>query len=384
MRRKRGWPGRGREGTVRVMRRVLPVALMILACGQAAAPGPAPGPAEAATATASAPLVPIADPGALRAAIAAGIRPRGTNEASFEVDAFVAALVVEELAAGGGGLRVAPAVEGGAQVGYRVEALADGSAYAKIGLQVGDVIEAIGDVRLDSPGRAVGLLAATGRGATIAVVRGGVGFNIEVRLAGGLAWDELLRQRTGVERVATGPSGQGSRDRPPEEPVVAWDGEGVEAAGTGRPGRPGGAGRPGGSSGGGGAGSGGSGAGSGGSGGSGGGGGGGATVAQCATAASCTLDRKAFDAAVADPGSLSRQVSIGPTRGGYRLNRVAPGSPIAQLGFRAGDTIISVNGNRLDDDLAALSLYTELGSTSRYSIVYERGGVRATKVVTLR
>ena len=107
-------------------------------------------------------------------------------------------------------------------------------------------------------------------------------------------------------------------------------------------------------------------------------------MAQCATAASCTVDRRAFDAAVADPGSLSRHVSIAPAKGGYKLTRVAPGSPIAQLGFRAGDTLIAVNGNRLDDDLAALSLYAGLGSTSKYSVVYERNGVRATKAIALR
>lgn len=356
----------------RVNRRVLPVALLLVACQGGTAPGPAAQPDAAASAEVPL-LVPLVEPGALRAAIAAGVRPRGANEASFEVDAFVAALVVEELAAGGGGLRVAPAVEGGAQVGYRVEAVADGSPYARVGLQAGDVIEAIGGVRLDSPGRAVGLLATSGRGATIAVVRDGVGFSIEVRVAGGLAWDALLRQRGGGEaRLAIVSGGQVPEDRSrpaPEEPPAPepWD-RSPTTAGTGKPARPSGGG--GGSSGG----------GSGGGAGS----GGGSAVAQCATAASCTIDRKAFDAAVADPDSLSRQVAIAPAKGGYKLTRVAPGSPIAQLGFRAGDTLISVNGSRLDDDLAALGLYAGLGSTSRYSVVYERNGVRATKAIALR
>ncbi len=344
------------------------VLLLLVACEGGVAPPPNAGPQPATAAG-----VPVlVEPGALRAAIAAGVRARGENEASFEVDAFVAALVVEELAAGGGGLRVAPALEGGAQVGYRVEALADGSPYARIGLQVGDVIEAIGEVRLDSPGRAVGLLAGSGRGATIAVVRGGVGFTIEVRVAGGVAWDELLRRRGGAGRIAVSPIGQVPSDRPaqpPEEPPAEVEPAPPTHAGSGRPAGP--APRPSGGSA------------SGGNGGSG-SGGSGPTVAQCATAASCTLDRKAFDAAVDDPSSLSRQVAIAPTTGGYKLTRVAPGSQVAQLGFRTGDTIVSVNGNRLDDDLAALALYAGLGSTSRYTVVYERGGVRATKTVTLR
>jgi membrane-associated protease RseP (regulator of RpoE activity) len=366
-----------------VTRRVLPVVLWLVACQGGNAPGPAAQPDAAASAEVPL-LVPLVEPGALRAAIAAGVRPRGANEASFEVDAFVAALVVEELAAGGGGLRVAPAVEGGAQVGYRVEAVADGSPYARVGLQAGDVIEAIGGVRLDSPGRAVGLLATSGRGATIAVVRDGVGFSIEVRVAGGLAWDALLRQRGGGEaRLAVVSGGQVPEDRSrpvPEEPPAPepWD-RSPPTTGTGKPARPSG-GSGGGTWGGGGSSGGGGGAGSGG----GGAGSGGSAVAQCATAASCTIDRKAFDAAVADPDSLSRQVAIAPAKGGYKLTRVAPGSPIAQLGFRAGDTLISVNGSRLDDDLAALGLYAGLGSTSRYSVVYERNGVRATKAIALR
>lgn len=356
-----------------VTRRALSVALLLVACEGRSEPGPAAQLDAAATAEAPL-LVPLVEPGALRAAIAAGVRPRGANEASFEVDAFVAALVVEELAAGGGGLRVAPAVEGGAQVGYRVEAVAEGSPYARIGLQAGDVIEAIGDVRLDSPGRAVGLLATSGRGATIAVTRDGVGFSIEVRVAGGLAWDALLRQRgvAGEARVAIVNEGQVPEDRSrpvPEEPTAPEPWDRSPPAGTGRPARPGGGSGGGGASGG---------------GASTGGASGGPAVAQCATAASCTIDRKAFDAAVADPGSLSRQVAIAPAKGGYKLTRVSPGSPIAQLGFRAGDTLISVNGSRLDDDLAALGLYAGLGSTSRYSVVYERGGVRATKAIALR
>lgn len=352
--------------------RSLSALLLLVACEGGVSPPPR---AESGPALPAAAPV-LVEPGALRAAIAAGVRRRGDNEASFEVDAFVAALVVEELAAGGGGLRLAPAIEREEQVGYRVEAIADGSAYAKIGLQVGDVIESIGDVRLDSPGRAVGVVAASGRGVTLGVVRAGVGFTVEVRVAAGLAWDELLRRRGGAAgRFVASPVGQVPVDRstPPEEPRVD---PAPVAAGTGRPATTGGSTtprptggattpRPTGSGGG-------------------GGGSGGATVAQCATAASCTLDRKAFDAAVADPGSLSRQVSLAPATNGYKLTRVTPGSSVAQLGFRAGDTLIAVNGSRLDDDLAALGLYAGLGSTSRYNVTYERGGVRATKTITLR
>lgn len=313
----------------------------------------------------------VVEPGALRAAIAAGVRPRGANEASFEVDAFVAALAVEELAAGGGGLRLEPAIENGAQVGYRVVTVAEGSAYARVGLQAGDVVEAIGEVGLDSPGRAAGVLATLQRGASVTVVRGGVAFTIDLRIAGGLAWAELLRMRTGSpqEQVPEDRSAIAAIEEIAPPPEIA---EAPRAAGTGRPARPvierptagGSRPSPGGSSGASGA--------------------SGSTAAQCSTAASCTLDRKTFDAAVADPERLSHQVSIAPARGGYKLTRVAPNSTIGQLGFRAGDTLISVNGSRLDDDVAALSLYMGLGSASKYVVVYERGGVRATKTIALR
>lgn len=337
--------------------------LALTACGAVARPN-----SEVVAETAEAAVV---EPAALRAAIAAGVRPRGQNEASFEVDAFVAALAVEELAAGAGGLKLEPAIEGGAQVGYRVVSVAEGSAYARVGLLAGDVVEAIGDVTLDSPGRAAGVLASLQRGASVAVIRAGVGFTIDLRVAGGLAWSELLRTRAGS------PQGHVPEDRPPEVAVVeeiapppepSVPGE-PRPVGVGKPSRPSSAPLPGvqrpgsatpssssGSSG----------------------------AAACSTAASCTLDRRTFDAAVADPGRLSSQVSIAPARGGYKLTRVAPNSAISQLGFRAGDTLISVNGNRLDDDADALALYMGLGSASKYVVVYERGGVRATKTIALR
>ncbi|PCC66509.1 PDZ domain-containing protein [Nannocystis exedens] len=105
---------------------------------------------------------------------------------------------------------------------------------------------------------------------------------------------------------------------------------------------------------------------------------------QCASASSCTLDKSLFDAAIADPSKLERQASISPARGGYKLTRVAPGSTVAALGFRAGDVIVSVNGARLDDDMAALGLYMGLESTRNYNVTYERNGARASKSIALR
>jgi type II secretory pathway component PulC len=57
---------------------------------------------------------------------------------------------------------------------------------------------------------------------------------------------------------------------------------------------------------------------------------------------------------------------------------------VAALGFRAGDVIVSVNGARLDDDMAALGLYMGLESTRSYNVTYERNGARASKSIALR
>lgn len=367
---------------------------MLLAC-EGVVPQAGPAPASEPT---------IAAPAALQAAIAAGVRRLGENEARFEVDAFVAALAVEELAGGGGGLKVEPALAGGAMAGYRVAEVAPNSAYALLGLRAGDVIEAIGEVRLDSPERATALVGALGRGGTLAVVRDGVGFTIEVRVAGGVSWAELLRRRTGTpgqvvadSALGTGAIAQVHEDMAHEPGSGVQGGEDSSAPGAqgGGAERPTAAGTPqpagatkAGTSGGAKAGTSGGSVGgakpaaSGGS--AGGAGSAGATGVQCASAASCTLERRVFDAAVADPGKLDRQASIAPAKNGYKLTRVTPGSTVAALGFRAGDVIVSVNGARLDDDVAALGLYMGLASTRNYTVVYERGGARATKSIALR
>lgn len=364
--------------------------LLLTGCEALTARQPAPAAAPVVAAT-------LAEPGPLRAAIAAGVRRRGENEASYEIDAFVAALAVEELASGTGGVRVEPAFERGAQVGYRLGEVVPGSVYHLVGLRAGDVIEAIGEVRLDSPGRAAGLLARSERGAQVTVSRDGVGFSLDLRIAGGLAWSELLRSRTGSPGqvagdmpVGTGPLAQAPGDRSPagedaEMPAGPRDGEAggtpvvpLGGAGGASPGsRPTSGGKP--------VGGGGYGRGSGVSTGStGASGAAGQKGVQCATASSCTLDRSLFDAAVADPSKLERQASISPARGGYKLTRVAAGSTVAALGFRAGDLIVSVNGARLDDDMAALGLYMGLESTRSYNVTYERNGARASKSIALR
>lgn len=349
-----------------VTRRALALLLVLAAC-EGRAPPAASSAAPASAAAAGGP--PVVAPAVLSAAIAAGVRPRGSNEAGFEVDAFLAALVVEELAAGGGAVRVEPAIEGGAQVGYRLLEVAEGSVYARVGLRAGDVVQAINDVPLESPGRAVGVLGALGRGAAVTVLREGVSFTLDLRISGGLAWSELLRARGGPALAADVPPDRVEAPDPldlldaatPPPGSASPKASGAGASGAGKPARPA-PGRPAAST--------------------------GdkptSAVVQCASASSCSVDRRTFDAMVANPSRLLQQVDVAPTTGGYKLTRVAAGSAVNQLGFRAGDKLISVNGSRLDDDMEALGLYMGLGSTSTYRVVYERGGVRSTKTISLR
>ena len=333
---------------MRVVRRVLLPVGLVLACGAPATPPADPSPEPPAAAAR------VVAPDALRAAIAAGVRRRGDNEASFEVDAFLAALVAAEVEGGGGGLRFEPQVEAGRQVGYLLAEVPEGSPYAAIGLRAGDVIEAISGVRLDAPGRAAAALAASERAATIELVRAGVSSTIELRAASGLAWSTLR----GGAAPTTGAKGQGPGDLSldtdyeslPPVPVKVKAGARTPAPpptpappSTPRPAAERGA--------------------------------------RCSGPGSCTIDRRTFDAALAGPEKVLQQVDITAAPRGYRLTRVAPGSTISQLGFQTGDTLISVNGARLDDDAAALGLYMGLSTTRRFRVAYERGGARAVKTI---
>jgi general secretion pathway protein C len=94
--------------------------------------------------------------------------------------------------------------------------------------------------------------------------------------------------------------------------------------------------------------------------------------------------RRDFDAMVANPEKLLRQVQVSPSGGGYRLSGIHAGSQVSQLGFRNGDVITAVNGTRLDDQLGLLGLYAGLDSTRSYNVTYQRGGARHTRTIRLR
>ncbi len=328
-----------------------------LAC-ETREPSPAAVPARVVTA---APALPLIDRAVLAAAVRDGVRLPDANQGVFEVDAFLVALAVEDLMSGRPSLTVQPSPAGG-PIGYVISGVREGSLYAAIGLQDGDVIEAINDTPLDAPERGLAALAGSQRGARLQIVRAGVGMTRELRVVDGLAWGQVLAQRAG----GLAPELPAVIEPPVQEDMpVANPGGGppVASSGSRRPGDA--AYRPGPAS-------------------------GGSTpapansVVQCASDGSCQVARSEFDAMVANPDKLLRQVQVSPSGSGYRLSGIRAGSQVSQLGFHNGDVITAVNGTRLDDQLGLLGLYAGLDSTRSYNVTYQRGGARHTRTIRLR
>lgn len=345
-------------------------ALCVLACElQTREPSPASVPARVVTAPAVGSPI---DPAVFAAAVRAGVRQPDPNQGLYEVDAFLVALAVEDLASGRPSLNLSPTPAGG-PIGYAISGVREGSVYAALGLLDGDVIEAINGAPLDEPERGLAALAGSERGAQLQINRAGVGMTRELRIVGGLAWSQVLARLT--------TSGQGGVALPEptpgfELPVLedmpvapAGNGDPSAVASSRRPGdaayRPPAGASPSSPS---------SPASSSPSSG----------AVQCASDGSCTVARRDFDAMVADPDKLARQVQVTPSGAGYRLLGIRAGSQVSQLGFRNGDVLLSVNGTRLDDQLGLLGLYAGLDSTRSYNVSYQRGGVKHSRTIRLR
>lgn len=326
-------------------------------------PSPAVVPARVVAAPGVSPA--LVDPAVFAVAVRAGVHQRDANEASYEVDAFLAALVVEDLASARPSLTLTPVVEVGLILGYQVSGVREGSVYAAIDLRDGDVIEAVNGVRLDGPERAPAALAGAERGVVLQVSRAGVLSAVELHITGGLAWSQVLVARGAVAP----PPAPEALDQPiledmPSAPAQPGSAGARQPAGAASP-RPSGsqasapasAPAPAASR---------------------------ASAVECTSDEACTVARRDFDAMVADPGALLRQVQVSEVKGGYRLSGIRPGTQVSALGFRNGDILIAVNGTRLDDQLGLLGLYGAIQSTRSYSVVYQRGGTRKTKTVRLR
>ncbi len=371
-----------RAGNLGGMRRTsvwLGLCGLLLGCeGLAPETSPATMPARLVAAPTLTP--PAIDPAVMAAAVRGGVRQRSANEGLFEVDAFLAALVVEDLRSARPSVTLGPVVENGLQIGYRITGVREGSVYGAVGLLDGDVIESINGVVLEGPDQVAGAILASERVAALQVTRAGVSSVRELRVAPGLAWQNLLTVRSGAAptelAVGTGPNEPGPSDLsggavdPPVEPVLerpqpgkpskdymAGKGQpGWHPPQTGKPAQPAGGPTPAPASG----------------------------AIQCAGDGSCTISRREFDAAVADPDKLTKQVQISPAPGGYRLYGIRNGSQVSQLGFRNGDIIKSVNGTSVDDQFGLLALYSGLGSTSSYRVGFQRGGSTQSKTIRVR
>jgi len=345
------------------VRAALTLVLCLAACGvEVREPSPASAPVRVLPAPT---LPPPVDAAVFAAAVRAGVRQRNANESVFEVDAFLAALTLEDLRSGRPSLGLSPVVTDGVQSGYRVAGVREGSVYAAIGLLDGDVIEAINGVALVDGEQAMQSLGASERGAMLRISRAGVSSTSELHIAGGLAWAQVLGLP--LRPVAGGPEEPVPEEPVPEEPlppVAARPGSPVPPGA-----RPGSKPAPPSASG--------SSTGSGGAAGSGAG-------VLCAADGSCSVTRKAFDAMVADPNRLLKQVQVSEANNGYRLSGIRGDSDVGKLGFRNGDVVTAVNGTSLDDQLGLLGLYGGLGSTRTYNVTILRGGVRQTRTVRLR
>jgi len=373
---------------------------------------PKPATAEA-SAEAKKPSAAEATPGApgLAPSLLAGVIPQAIVREpdagnSWRVDAYVAALIVEQL-------RKSPlpftpwrgdgSVPGQPSAGYRVGALEPDGPWAALGLHEGDIVQTVNGVSTEAPDWTTQALERAQNQVTVTVFREDVSIAFSYRLVGGLAWQAL------VQPQADAIGGDADALAVADPPVDGSDPDGLRGTGVGGdPGSGGGAvaggGGAGGGSGGGGAFDGpyspprpsaGGGA-SGGSGGSGGSAGGGTshptapkgTVARCQSADVCSIDKAAFDSLVASPTKLQAQADVVPAISndvfsGYKLKSVRSGTAVHQLGFRSGDKITHVNGRDLTNDAEALAVYMSLSGTRSFKVRYVRSGSTRTKTITV-
>lgn len=306
----------------------------------------------------------MAPPG-FDAALDRGIVLPSQDDATYRVDPFVATLAYERLRA-----NIAPFVwveaASPAPAGYQVGPLDPADVFAKLGLETGDIVEALNGAPIKtSEQRALALDAAENR-LTVSIFREDLSFTNSYRFDGGLAWRDVVAGRASptpsAEPAAAEPDPPEAGARASDEPPTA----GRPSAGKKRggstspaktPKRP--STRP--------------------------------SVPKssdirCSSGSSCTVARGKFDELRSSPSKMQKGVDIVPAIrndvfSGYKLKRVGSGSPAHQLGFRSGDKITHINGRDLTDDAQAMALYWSLGSSKVFKIRYERGGRKQVKSV---
>lgn len=336
----------------------------LVACDDAADP-PTPKPEVPAAAPVPDPPVVAASAPGLDAALARGIVVPTQDDATYRVDPFVAVLVYERLRADPAPL-VWVDVKGPAPQGYQVGPIEPNDALVLLGLQSGDIVEALNGLPLEtSAQRELALDAAENR-LTVTVFREDLSFTNSYRFDGGLAWRDVIGGGAGVDSDEGGPPVEPDAELPesgtPSEPATpARPTAGKTRGGSTRPART--PKRP--------------------------------TTRppvpkssdiRCTSGSACTVTKRTFEELRSSPAKLQKGVDIVPAIrndvfSGYKLKRVTAGSPVHQLGFRSGDKITHVNGRDLTDDAQAMALYWSLGSSKMFKIRYERGGRKQVKTV---
>ncbi|MBV1856960.1 MAG: PDZ domain-containing protein [Nannocystaceae bacterium] len=334
----------------------------LIACDGAAAPPTQKSEAPAAAPVFEQPVMPTSPPG-FDAALVRGIVLPSLDDGTYRVDPFVAVLIYERLRA-----NLAPFAwvesEGPAPAGYRVGPLAPFDVFAKLGLEPGDIVEALGGAPLrTSEQRELALDAAENR-LTVTIFREDLSFTNSYRFEGGLAWRDVVAGRASprIESTSADPDPAQSEPNPPAKPGAPAlpSVRKKRAAPTGpssTPKKP--RSRPPTQT---------------------------SSDIRCTSGSACTLTQRKFDDLRASPSRLQRGVDIVPAIrndvfSGYRLKRVTAGSPVHQLGFRAGDKVTHINGRDLTDDAQAMALYWSLGSSKVFKIRYERAGRKQVKTV---
>lgn len=93
----------------------------------------------------------------------------------------------------------------------------------------------------------------------------------------------------------------------------------------------------------------------------------------------CTVDRKFIEKLLANPAQLVRQAKLIPAVKdgdirGFRLARLRRGTLLRLLGLHNGDTLLAVNGIKLDSMDRAVGLYAKLRRASDLNVTVERKG----------
>jgi general secretion pathway protein C len=97
----------------------------------------------------------------------------------------------------------------------------------------------------------------------------------------------------------------------------------------------------------------------------------------------CRVDRAFVEQLLANPGALTKQARISPSKSGFKFYGVRPDSLPKLLGMRNGDTLTHVNGTPLRSLDQAMGLYTKLRRASHLSVTLERKGKSVQKEIDI-